>query len=788
MYFLAALFMIMGNDYCKELNLAAELKSVCDDHGKETDIAESTAIFQKFGLLYRKKSPDKISLIRSAVFFNAALCREPNNRKATEDLKEICSHVSELAGAKNEQLDRISFETRNQVIKMREQAKEDLQLLDTIPIRLTSFQLRNMKTKKINIVKKIQSKITKSFLSIMDNVAKQCNKLMGTPPCAYAVVGMGSLARQEVTPYSDFEHVIILQEGVQSRTNYEEILEYFRWFTVIFQIIIINLRETIIPSVASPLLNNQNIPNGDWFFDNYTKRGISFDGMMLHACKFPLGRTQHTPKKPFITELIKPVNEMARYLQADEQVKNGYHLADILTKTCFVSGHESLYDEFLVLTKQVLDCENEQSVYQIYRQLNEDLVSYNIAELLNHLGTSTKWNIKRVMYRSTTLFVSALGRLRSIEKSSCFDIIDELLAHEHINKQVAEELSFAIAVACEIRLKTYTSKDSQDDYVGSRRFNISDNEIIGHLRGLIGEQSIGDYFLTARRLQMVLHLRGADFQNEDFHESSPEEKFETLYLLDLHNLVLAEWREYDRRETSQVHAAVCYYVAQTYSRKNEFEKALEIYDELENYFSKIDFGFRVKCIRRKAHCLCELGKHKNGLEYIKKHFSLFKSLNVNEKRVSFHALGYLKALQGDCERHLGLLNNAVISYSDALASINQSRSKSEFQRNLKTKCYYFMALSQAKLNNYKGAIESALTALAVCQETHIELSLECKCYRLLGDCYSSLKQPQEALNCFKMELELCSYHKDGKLRTNDAEISVLLDRIQSLQYVVARKM
>jgi len=76
--------------------------------------------------------------------------------------------------------------------------------------------------------------------------------------------------------------------------------------------------------------------------------------MMPHACKFPLGRTQPTASKPFTTELIKPVSEMTKFLQRGEDVKNGYHLADILTRTCFVSGYESVYKEFERVSKSVL--------------------------------------------------------------------------------------------------------------------------------------------------------------------------------------------------------------------------------------------------------------------------------------------------------------------------------------------------------------------------------------------------------------------------------------------------
>jgi len=113
---------------------------------------------------------------------------------------------------------------------------------------------------------------------------------MGEAPCTFALIGMGSLARCEITPYSDFENIIILDNSLLRDEFYEKTLNYFRWFSVIFHIVLINLQETIIPSVAIDSLK-------DWFYDDITPRGISFDGMMPHACKFPLGRQQLTKEK-----------------------------------------------------------------------------------------------------------------------------------------------------------------------------------------------------------------------------------------------------------------------------------------------------------------------------------------------------------------------------------------------------------------------------------------------------------------------------------------------------------
>ena len=333
--------------YEDEFRFAQQMKDTCcDESGKETNPAKAAEILHQIGLIYRKRSPDKISLIKSAGLLNAAIVRNPSNvSQIKSDLSELCRHILQTAQANNQTADLIgkSQQVKISVTKLRNEVKVFLK--SKVPKISAKFSKKNRKSlsnAKTTAIQQLNKLIANKYKQIMAEISQYCEDVMRKPPCEYAIVGMGSLACEEITAYSDFEHIILLFDD----ENYKSYLEYFKWFSVIFHIVVLNLQETIVPSLNIACLNDKESSLGDWFYDDITPRGISFDGMMPHACKFPLGRQQHIKNKQFITELIKPVSEMLEYLTSDADLKNGYHLADILTKTCFVFGNEDIFKQF----------------------------------------------------------------------------------------------------------------------------------------------------------------------------------------------------------------------------------------------------------------------------------------------------------------------------------------------------------------------------------------------------------------------------------------------------------
>nr|XP_026694449.1 uncharacterized protein LOC108950314 isoform X2 [Ciona intestinalis] len=116
--------------------------------------------------------------------------------------------------------------------------------------------------------------------------------------------------------------------------------------------------------------------------------------------------------------------------------------------------------------------------------------------------------MKRAIYRGATIFISAIGRLHSLQASSCFDIIDGLEEKGKCSEKVADQLRFMVAVACEFRAKVYHSKGQQDDDFMEGFFG---EELISGLIKIVGKQSLVSFTMSVMFMQQSLKECTADY-------------------------------------------------------------------------------------------------------------------------------------------------------------------------------------------------------------------------------------------------------------------------------------
>ncbi|XP_076803728.1 uncharacterized protein LOC143447486 [Clavelina lepadiformis] len=770
----------------KELSLAKDLKKCCNEKG----IKESAKTLHQLGLVYKERSEEyewrftfamavltlienapsritalirnalpailtsiRFALIRSAALMNAAIVREPLNVDVIKnDLDKLHRYVLKLAKVQRDQFDVDAYVdevVREKVKSLREETKLALDKLKHIPDDVSSERAHELEMDKINRVKTLQDNIAAKYTDIMKSVSEKCIQIMGKPPCRYCVAGMGSLARKEITAYSDFEHVILLDDELlqnhgENSDQYQSALEYFRWFSILFHVIIIRLGETILPAVSVPSLNNNQIKEHNWFYDAHTPSGISFDGMVLHACKFPLGRQEKTKNKPWTTELIKPVTKMVKYLDADVDLKNGYHLGDILTKTSFVSGFKSVYDKFSQqVTDQMQSLLMPRQHQLILKQLEEDLNNFDVGKLLMTFNLAS-FNIKRVVYRSSTLFIAYLGRLNSIYKSpcSCYDVIDKLTEKQKFNSETAHKLAYSISIACEVRLKIYCLKRKQDDIsLKSLYYNTIDS-FIPDLVAAVGEKSIIDYFKITWSLQTMIRRN-----NYNLVEIDTDTTIMILYHMGMYEKIVEEWNH--NKDVSFMSEIL---VVEALSFTSRHEAAISLGKSL--LIQPLPVSVTILVLFLITNCLVTLGRRDDGV--CKRLKNILDSLSPNDLNDvdGWHgqeAYGrYLLYIDNDHEKALVEFSKLHDSLSKTAQTIDGDDMKKEhFSKDFLSRNLHHIACCLHLNGNNEQAIKKLNEAFKIFKQfVSMDVQSLQEANLLLGVCYYAEKLYKNASMVF----------------------------------------
>ena len=753
--------------------LCWQLKLVCDKKGIETDPSKSAEIIHKLGLVFFRQSCNKISLIQSVGLLNSAIARNPKNiAEVKQDLSKVCNFVLQHAKAQISTADLIekANQIKDEIESMRIQTNKALRFLKTIQDweKLSRGSLKSREKTKIKLITKIQNQITQNYKLIMKNISQYCTHIMGPLPCEFAVIGMGSLARKEITPYSDFEHIILLENASPD----EKCLEYFRWFSVIFHVIVLNLQETIIPSLNIKYLNDKTSKLGDWFFDTCTS-GISFDGMMVHASKFPLGK-QPSINKPWTTELIKPVDKMLQYLSFESNLKNGYHLSDILTETCFVYGDKTLHFAF----KNGIEAHKnsktrEELLDEIKKQVRDDLNNFATRTRLVNLKPNDNLNVKQTFYRTSTLFITALGKICGTKSSSCFDIINKLAEQRKISENTKHKLSYAVAIACEVRLSVYMNEQSQRDNIQLHR---NSKTIFDKVLKFIDTETVVSYFQITYCLQReIIKILGI---KENHIYSNPNLMNITIcYALRLDALMLILMKKHKRQSSSNFDFKNSKEKVENASAKNE---ACECF-KLDKYIADMEKDLK-NCTFKititppdmfSVFCGLTDIAFKEGSKNLDEEVELLmrvvdilqqSTLNEKERKKICESLAMdIDSYKGYTCMIIALFLIVMNRYDEALKQMNQALECFD-ETNVDSQyvaVFFFVAGNNwLVMEEYEQSLASFQIALGISltitleQYDDIDKSDVAMMYTGIGICMLNLNQPEEAIIFLKTAVQI----------------------------------
>ncbi|XP_066293717.1 uncharacterized protein [Branchiostoma lanceolatum] len=373
------------------------------------------------------------------------------------------------------------FDPKAKLLQIREECQKKLDDLDAIPYD-TEHELDRAEA-----IRSIYRQVAADISGLIRSMVEASIQDLGEPPCKFAIIGLGSLAREETTPYSDFEFAILLEEGGDSKEN----RQYFRNLTRLLHLKVIDLGETILPAVAIKSLNDfySDGPEGDWFYDT-GPRGFAFDGAMPSASKTPLGRPEYRGKPAL--ELIRTPSNMAILQTTASAETYGFHVDEVLRTVAYVAGDRKLVEEYESLVQQTLNTKNpsthqkpaseiksnKEESTSVESQTSEPEVqtlgcerAMNfLKDILQSFKTTLKededgklFQVKKEIYRLPSMVVSGLGLFYSLEGKTAWDIVEEMADKRLLTEVASQNLKVAVSIATELRLRTYLSNDSQSD-------------------------------------------------------------------------------------------------------------------------------------------------------------------------------------------------------------------------------------------------------------------------------------------------------------------------------------
>ena len=562
----------------EEEKLVKKLKKFCYENGKEKDLKEIGKLLHKIGsLYYDHNSGNQTTYVQSAILYNEALLRNPSlSNDINKDIQRLHSSALRRAGGngKADDLNRLVTQLKKEVAKFRNQITLELSKIPVISNDVKGSNVRLLEEKKVLQVQAVQRSATASFVSIIYNVTESCLRMMGKPPCLFAVVCLGAIAREEVTPYSGYEVAVVLPKGLYHKPEFNKIENFFHWFLTLLHITFVNLGETPLKQGGIQSVDALTSFHNPCVFDS-TQLGISFESLL---------------SKPLILSPDLPIMEMLKLFEIPKKLSKVVHrhyLSDRLTKSSFVYGDFKTYDAYhSFICDFVRQKTADLSLSDYTKLVKASLAKVGFLRFLGyHQLEELRFDPRYVVHRGTQILVYALARLCGVKSSSCFDVVTELEEEGHISGRYAHQLRYLLAVACEVRLKL--SVRNRRRVPSSLHPDMNDAEV-QQMVGAVGRTSLVEYFWIAWSLyvdisdsmknseQLPLDLNTARFTKFGFLVYA-----KTCFHLRLYDACVGHCTVQLGRKASEKHwHAYRHILAAATERQGKCQTAMEHYQEL----------------------------------------------------------------------------------------------------------------------------------------------------------------------------------------------------------------
>lgn len=289
--------------------------------------------------------------------------------------------------------------------------------------------------------------LTEEFINIMCSTINQCIALLGTPPCSYAALGLGSMSRQEMSPYSDLEFAFLIDRDTKENRD------YFRKLTQLLELKVIQLGET--PCKVENFFISLSLPQPGFCFDMGGNTPLGTQGAF---------------------ELISTPQQLAQF-QCPKAFEENTILSNVLKNVCLIEGDISLIESYRKAAAEILD----QSFHVVWslnkkipvRPLREQqalyLIEGDLAQYKMRLNQQKEkegfFNVKEELYRFPSNFLHALALFYNLKSQTSQSRLKELNQLGVISTEGFRQLTYLLAQSMRYRLKTHLFYGREEEHL-----------------------------------------------------------------------------------------------------------------------------------------------------------------------------------------------------------------------------------------------------------------------------------------------------------------------------------
>jgi len=298
----------------------------------------------------------------------------------------------------------------------------------------------------------IANKIITSSISILKRQGRE-------PPCSFVVVGLGSIARGEATPYSDLEYIFIVESNEEH--------QYFKDLAMDTYFRLGNCGETPLKSydIQEPELDSKEMQS----LLRSIRVGFRFDGISEPAGNIPTGKPGG---KGYILTVVELMELYKKEVMAEPAEQVG-DVSDLLFST--IEIYASPGGNHLLKTFQTaqLDFEIESGINcsriiekRLYT-LFSDMEKYSFKPTFTTFGPPENFDIKvkTDIFRFPTIIATDIGHLFNLSSKYPWEKYEDLVKIGLLSTRDCSLIHFLLALSIYTRLCTYLHSNSKYDLV-----------------------------------------------------------------------------------------------------------------------------------------------------------------------------------------------------------------------------------------------------------------------------------------------------------------------------------